>query len=288
MSTNGYFKYNGINIRNISEVRVYRNDLYGRPTRGYQIINPPGRMGSIIRDNLRYPNVEMVYDILIESNFDTAYSKIRNVLLSVDGYARLEDSWNPDEFYQAYVSAPLEPRVSVDREKGAVTVVFSRRPERWLKSGETIIRGGYGNITNPTKYNAYPYVSVDLDSDKIAAETTDHYIIKMFEAGGVYMNFCDGLTNSQNQKTTKDVFGNVTRVTIDCATGAIDAPYQTSTNLRQYIYTFNTDVVSQNKKYLNEMPHIPPGISHYAVGAWLRSMATSSDNVCVTPRWYTI
>jgi len=288
MNSNGYFIYNGVDTRTIAGVSVYRNDLYGRPTRGYQVINPPGRMGSIIRDNMRYPNVEMVYDILIESNFDTKYRQIRGMLLSVDGYARLEDAWNPDEFYQAYVSAPLEPRVSVDREKGAVTVVFSRRPERWLNSGETIIRGGSGNITNPTKYNAYPYVSIDLDPDKIAATTLHRYLLEMFVAGGVYITFSDGLTDKPDRKDAKEVFGSITRVTIDCATGDIYTPLQTSANLRQYVYLFDTNLVYNNQPFLNDMSYFPPGTSQYYVGSWFRNMATSSNEVCVTPRWYTI
>lgn len=165
MNINGYFIYNGVDTRTlgVDVSRGVAGNILRRPAREYQVSQPPGRLGDIIQDNRHFPNVEITYHVMIPDNFDAVYRQLRGALLGATGYARLEDSWNTEEFYQAYVSAPLQPTVSANRRQGMLEVIFSRRPERWLKSGETV-RPAYNNVTVfsgniPTKYTFFPKIT---------------------------------------------------------------------------------------------------------------------------------
>lgn len=168
MNINGYFIYNGVDTRalGVDVSRGVAGNILRRPVREYQVSQPPGRLGDIIQDNRHFPNVEIAYHVMIPDNFDAVYRQLRGALLGATGYARLEDSWNTEEFYQAYVSAPLQPTVSANRRQGMLEVTFSRRPERWLKSGETVITPPVYNTSRidleaqdyPTVYEHYPFV----------------------------------------------------------------------------------------------------------------------------------
>lgn len=166
MNINGYFIYNGVDTRTlgVDVSRGVAGNILRRPAREYQVSQPPGRLGDIIQDNRHFPNVEITYHVMIPDNFDAVYRQLRGALLGATGYARLEDSWNTEEFYQAYVSAPLQPTVSANRRQGMLEVTFSRRPERWLKSGETPIAALnrdclYSNDV-PTKYTFFPKITL--------------------------------------------------------------------------------------------------------------------------------
>lgn len=177
MNINGYFIYNGVDTRTLG-VDVSRGaagNILRRPAREYQVSQPPGRLGDIIQDNRHFPNVEITYHVMIPDNFDAVYRQLRGALLGATGYARLEDSWNTEEFYQAYVSAPLQPTVSANRRQGVLEVIFSRRPERWLKIGETVRPARntdvvyFGDI--PTKYTFYPKITFQCKYNI----TSNHY-----------------------------------------------------------------------------------------------------------------
>lgn len=165
MNINGYFIFNGVDTRTlgVTVARGKPGNILRRPEREYQVDQPPGRLGDIIQDNRHFPNVDVNYYVMIPDNFDSVYMQLRNMLLSVTGYARLEDAWNTDEFYQAYVKTPLQPRVSANRELGVLMVTFSRRPERWKKSGETPITSTASVVFSgdvPNKYVFYPKITI--------------------------------------------------------------------------------------------------------------------------------
>ncbi len=159
MNINGYFIYNGVDTRTlgVDVSRGVAGNILRRPVREYQVSQPPGRLGDIIQDNRHFPNVEITYHVMIPDNFDAVYRQLRGALLGATGYARLEDSWNTEEFYQAYVSAPLQPTVSANRRQGMLEVTFNRRPERWLKSGEASATPRQNVLFAGTVPNIYPF-----------------------------------------------------------------------------------------------------------------------------------
>ena len=155
-----YFVFDGVDSRTFGAIAFF-NDVDSSPIKEYTTSVIPGRSGDFLLNDRRFANIAHVYDVVIPTNFETNYANLRAFLLSRDGYCRLEDNSHPDEFYQAYFSEQIKPRVSRDRDIGRFQITFNRKPQRWLKSGEEEITI-YGNgtdlssINNPTHFASRP------------------------------------------------------------------------------------------------------------------------------------
>lgn len=156
-----YFIYGGVDSRTFGAY-VYDVSSFNAPVQEYEPIPVPGRNGDLLMKQNRFSNISHIYSIVIPSDFETNYERLRNYLMSKTGYNRLEDSLHPDEFYQAYLSTEVAPIISRDRDMGKLQIEFMRKPQRFLKSGEqkiTITESGT-NFTNPTKYAAEPLLDI--------------------------------------------------------------------------------------------------------------------------------
>ena len=118
-----------------------------------------GRNGDLVFDNGRYKNVSVKYGkSVIYENMEENLFKLKEALQP--GYHRLEDSFHPDEFYLAYFDGEIEPSVSNDRSIATVSLTFNRKPQRFLKSGETLTQVTSGTVlTNPTNQTALPLIN---------------------------------------------------------------------------------------------------------------------------------
>lgn len=129
-----YFIFDDIDTRDYDDVYVYFDKVDETPKRVYETVEIPGRNGSLYIDENRYEDVEHVYHIVALTK--EAGSELINALASKTGYYRLEDSFNPDEFYSAVFTSGAEPKISSSRDKNTFKITFTRKPQRWLKSGE--------------------------------------------------------------------------------------------------------------------------------------------------------
>lgn len=154
-----YFVFDGVDSRTFGAIAFF-NDVDSSPIKEYTTSVIPGRSGDFLLNDRRFANIAQVYDVVIPTNFETNYANLRAFLLSRDGYCRLEDTSHPDEFYQAYFSEQIKPRVSRDRDIGRFQITFNRKPQRWLKSGEEEIALAINinnqTVTNPTRFATYP------------------------------------------------------------------------------------------------------------------------------------
>lgn len=281
MNINGWFIFGGMDTRSLG-VDVARGDILNRPFREFQVTTAPGRLGDIVQDNQRYPNVEISYWVMIPDNFDAVYRQLRGMLVGVTGYARLEDAWNTDEFYQAYVSAPLQPTVSHNRRQGTVLVTFSRQPERWLKRGETAITPDAPTSTRflasdiPSSYAFFPRIR--LQYSQAISDTSWKLRYPFMQVDYAVHNSSyvgvQFLLYKSNQSSWADYLTVGDRVTVDMATGEIVNETQ------------NMDLSGlASRDILDGI--LPP--SGYAAGAdkiYIR--VYSFELIDITPRWYTI
>ena len=155
-----YFVFGDIDTRDYEGIYVYFDDIDAIPSRVGEFIEIPGRNGSFYLDKGRYEDVTHTYDIValtMEAGRD-----LINAISSQVGYHRLEDSFNPDEFYSAVFTSEVEPNVPTDREQMTFKLMFTRKPQRFLTSGETAIDVDSGDtLTNPTLFDASPLLEVE-------------------------------------------------------------------------------------------------------------------------------
>lgn len=136
---------------------------YQTPAKDYEVIHIPGRNGDLVIDNGSYQNVERSYQIAIgdpKKDFTEMANRIAEWLNSASGYARLEDSYEP-EYYRM---AMFQEEVSIEnilQHAGRATVHFQCKPQRFLKSGEEAVRVSDSLVLrNPTGFSSLPVITV--------------------------------------------------------------------------------------------------------------------------------
>ena len=154
-----FFTYNGINSADY-RIRI-TGHAFGAPERDETVVAVPGKNGEVILDNGRWRNRTHVYECSIARDFDQNFESFRQAIMASHGYGRLEDTYHPDEFYQARLSGAIEPDVNIQLNVGSFTLTFDRKPQRFLKSGENEIEGGTTVYAyNPTLYASRPIIRV--------------------------------------------------------------------------------------------------------------------------------
>lgn len=139
--------------------------VFNAPEREVEMISIPGRNGAFALDKGRFNNIEVTYPAGIfadtEEDFAEAISEFRNFLCSRNGYVRLQDEYNPNEYRMAVYKSGLEVDPAM-LKAGQFNIVFDCKPQRFLTSGETAIAITSGDtLTNPTLFEASPLLEVE-------------------------------------------------------------------------------------------------------------------------------
>lgn len=177
-----YFLFNGFSSRD-ANLYVTGYGIYSMPVRDISKYTIDGKDGDLIVDNGRYKNNEIYYKCLIVGDLADRYQKIKDIITSTHGYARLEDSFNPEFYRMAYCNGGLEPKIKGDYEGASFKLTFDCKPQLYYKSGEhAIIFEDYGKLHNPTTCIATPLVrvygvgTVSIGNDTIEILENDNYI----------------------------------------------------------------------------------------------------------------
>lgn len=166
-----------------SEYGIYLSGegVYNAPERAVEVVDVPGRNGSVIIDQGHWNNIEVVYRAGVfgvdQAGFSEKLSAFRNAILSQTGYQRLSDSYHPEEFRMgAYVSG-LEVSPASYNRHGEFELIFNCKPQRWLVDGDLPIPLDSGDVLeNPTQYESSPlleitgYGNVNFNNRQIALD----------------------------------------------------------------------------------------------------------------------
>lgn len=137
-------EFDGVSSRTYG-VYITGTAVYNAPERDVEMIAIPGRNGSFALDKGRFENIEVSYPAGIfadaESDFAEAVSDFRNFLCSRNGYVRLQDEYNPNEYRMAVYKSGLEV-TPAQLKVGEFNIVFECKPQRWLTSGESAVTVG--------------------------------------------------------------------------------------------------------------------------------------------------
>ena len=134
---------------------------HGAPERDYEKVSVPGRNGDLIFDNGAYKNIEITYHAGVRKPVAPHIRDLRNFLLSLRGYQRLEDSFHPETYRMAVFKGSIDPKLAVQGRIGELDLKFDCKPQRFLVEGEKEIVLTSGTpIYNPTDMTALPLVRV--------------------------------------------------------------------------------------------------------------------------------
>lgn len=155
-----YIKFGNVDSRNYG-LKIFPLNIDGGPVIEYENMPIPGRSGDLLIPNKRMSNIEHSYTAVIFENTETNLMNFRNALSQYRGYCRLEDSLHNNEYYMAVYKGGIDPIITIERGMAKMEVIFERKPQRYLKSGEaTIDYTESGTITNPTSFESQPLIRV--------------------------------------------------------------------------------------------------------------------------------
>lgn len=154
-----FFTYNGISSADFG-CYVANANQFDSPARDVESISVPGRNGELTIDKGRFNNQQLSYSMYVRGDIRTRLSGLRNALTQNRGYLRLEDTYNPHEFYLARYIDVFTVNQS-DRYRAGFAVIFDRKPQRFLKSGEEVLEFSLSSIIlNDTAQVAKPLLRV--------------------------------------------------------------------------------------------------------------------------------
>ncbi|MBR2783057.1 MAG: hypothetical protein IKD93_02545 [Firmicutes bacterium] len=155
-----YIMFDGTNSQDFGAY-LFAKQILGAPARRRETVEVPGKSGALIIDGKTYENTLTRYTVIFDHDAKTGIRDFGNFLLARGGYARLEDTFHPDEYYTACVSGELEPVISTDETLVKAEITFERLPQRWLKIGEEVKEfTAAGVLQNPTRLEARPLIRV--------------------------------------------------------------------------------------------------------------------------------
>ena len=177
-------------------IQVAHPPGYAYPERDYTITHIPGRNGDIIQDNGCYKNVERTYEVSFDApneDFATYANAVSAWLHSTTGYARLEDSYEPN-YYRMATYQESNIFENLYNQAGTATIVFECKPQRFLKTGDnTITIQNSLTIMNPTGFEAYPLFKVTgtsgvltVNGNSITLSSIDDFVMLDCELQDAY------------------------------------------------------------------------------------------------------
>lgn len=150
---------------------------FNAPQRDVKKVSIPGRNGDLIKDNGRWLNIEVPYNIVIMHDFKYRTDEIRAWLEEPRDYARLEDTYHPDFFRMARFIGPIDFETKAFNNAGKATIIFDCKPQRYLKSGEELQSvSKLGSIYNPTRFASKPLIRVLCSGDGAVTIGEDYTI----------------------------------------------------------------------------------------------------------------
>lgn len=306
MNINGYFIFDGLDTRTLPGVTVVRGQTREAPAREFDVRAIPGRNGDMLIDGRKYPNIEITYYVMMRENVEATFRQLSGFLMSRTGYCKLADSWSTDEFYLAYVSQPILPTVSRGEGEGAFEVVFNRKPQRFLVSGDTpaeIVQGAgipndnFAYLENPSYFPARPQITLKLAQTPGATLT-------VFE-GGLFdrvVNTSSGFTQYVIQGTRRAVMlypgfqaswtgylAEDNEIVVDCESrNVLNKTTGKSLNGITYL-TDGTGVPDlPSTVYYPDFPEIPSILSTDYTNYTLLFSGSAFSEITVLPRWWSI
>lgn len=202
MGLNEFF-YNGKSTRDFG-IYCSGADTYAAPMRKYTAIEIKGKNGLILEDEKAFSNAALGYKCIIMGDIDN-YERFKAFMASQSGYKRLEDTFHPDEYREAVMAESISPVIKGDYDVASFEVVFSAKPQRFLKDGERALSfSGSGNILmNNTNFDAKPMIrmlgsgTVTINSTSFTVTDVSGYVDVDCEEMDVYK----GSTNMNNKFT---------------------------------------------------------------------------------------
>lgn len=152
--------WNGISSATLGlTVEKYPN--MNRPARKFTVADVPGRNGSAYILQNAWSEVVQSYEISAKSPV-ASFKGVAEWLASANGYAVLQDSYDPTIYRMAVCVNPFEVETALNRA-GRALIQFNCRPERYIANAQDIVVNSVASasIQNSTNHEAHPLLKIE-------------------------------------------------------------------------------------------------------------------------------
>lgn len=265
----GVIVFNGRSSKDIG-IEVWSPPNYQVPQRDYDAIHIPGRDGDLLIDKKSYKNVSRSYAVSFgqegRKNFTALANALAEWLHSASGYARLEDSYEPEYYRLACYQKTVEI-TNAYQIAGSATIEFNCKPQRFLKSGDRVV------IFAKNRYDI-------KDSEKQIILDSSGNSVEGFMEPQRYLN---NPTRHPSSPIIK-VFGNgegEIQVGDNLITILSVSGYLVIDSELMEVYKDENNYNSKVKFSLNSFPKLRPGINDISFSGGITRLE-------VIPKWWTI
>lgn len=150
----------------LSTFGVYQsgNKTFASAEKDLEYIEIPGKSGDLVIDRNRFRNITREYDCFIvstdEADFRTKIRNLADFLGSLRTYARIEDTYHPDEYVMGIPEA-VNPEVLENLRGANFTLAFNCKPQRFIKTIPVSLSAtGNTDLVNPSRQTAKPLVTM--------------------------------------------------------------------------------------------------------------------------------
>ena len=215
MQSLDYLYFNG---KSSTDFQAYITDagVYSSPGRNYEKVSVPGRNGDILFEQYKHDNIEHSYPVIIVEDFDRNFDALKSFLLASEGYAKLKDSYHPDEYYMATFSRVEDVKTTIYQKMGSCLIVFDRKPQKFLVNGDKAVTftSFPATIKNPTQFRAFPLIrlygsgTLTINGVSLVLNTSASYVdidCELQEALQAGENLHITLSNGEFPKLSKGI-----------------------------------------------------------------------------------
>ena len=155
------FTFNGHSSEEFG-IRIEKKPALNRSSRKFKSASVPGRNGNIYEMEDAWNEAIQPYEIFAGDRQEGAavpsFTAIMEWLNSADGYAKLQDTYDP-EHYRMAVFVEATNIASTWHDFGRATINFRCRPEHYIVTDEVEVEDG-DIVTNPTNHVAHPIITL--------------------------------------------------------------------------------------------------------------------------------
>lgn len=202
-------KVDGVSLKGY-KVYINGTGAYDSAERDVEFIEIPGRSGAFALDKKRFKNITVQYNSGTfaenQPEFARKISDLRNFLASRDGYVKIEDDYNPEEYRMGVFSRGLEFDPVCYNMASEFPIEFNCKPQRFLKIGDLPVSVASGDVlTNPTLFNAKPLI--EFQASGSGSITIGDKVVQFYNAplGLIPLDYSAGAQYESSSDTRQNV-----------------------------------------------------------------------------------
>ncbi len=157
------FTYNGINSYDDMNMIIKARPIVTTTRRRITPTAVPGRTGDILVDDNGYENFEKTYSVAIladDEPIEVLIQKIKRWLFGDVNYHKLEDTYDEQYFYKAYVDSAVTI-TPITKKLAEADIIFNCKAFKYSKSGlQPNIFTSAGVLVNREAFNSLPTIQL--------------------------------------------------------------------------------------------------------------------------------